>query len=368
MIRNLLFLIFIIDIFFITGCKQEQSVKINTDSLTNLENQVNQENKEFTVIGVGDIMMGSTYPLPMLPPKDGSELFKDVKDILTDADITFGNLEGPLLDEGGTPKKCGETSDNCYSFRMPERYGEHLKDAGFDFLNLANNHAGDMGIKGRESTYKTLTEYDIKFAGTIDYPTAIIEIKNVKFGLVGFAPNRGTLNLNDIETANAIVKELKSKVDFVIVSIHGGAEGAGAQHVTKTTEIGYGENRGNVYKFAHNVIDAGADIVFGHGPHVTRAVELYNNKFIAYSLGNFCTYGKFSLYGVQGIAPIIKVYIDKNGDFIKAEVTSIKQINRGFPVIDEKNTAFKTIKQLTISDFYDTPLKFESDYLITKSD
>ena len=75
----------------------------------------------------------------------------------------------------------------------------------------------------------------------------------------------------------------------------------------KKQKFFYGENRGDVHHFARSVVDAGADIVLGHGPHVTRAVEVYKNKFIAYSLGNFNTYGRFSLTGDKGIAPLLDI-------------------------------------------------------------
>ena len=96
--------------------------------------------------------------------------------------------------------------------------------------------------------------------------------------------------------------------------------------------------------------------MFGHGPHVPRAMELYKNKIIAYSLGNFCTYGKFSLSGPQGIAPLLKVYIDTNGNFIKGNIYSFKQINRGFPVPDNEANAVKIIKELTEKDFPESSL------------
>ena len=67
------------------------------------------------------------------------------------------------------------------------------------------------------------------------------------------------------------------------------------------------QNRGSVYRFAHEVVDAGADVVFGHGPHVTRALEFYRDRLICYSLGNFATYRRFNLSGPNGIAPIVKV-------------------------------------------------------------
>lgn len=346
--------------------KKELKENIKETVETVLSDSVKSEDDGIiTVIGVGDIMMGTTYPSTDLPPNDGRELFDGVKEILEDADLTLGNLEGPFLNSGGTPKEC-LTPDRCYSFRVPERYGEYLKDAGFDFMNLANNHGFDMGVKGREATYKVLDENEIGYAGTTDQPTVIIEIKGLKIGIAGFAPNRGTMNINNNALVEKTVKELKSECDLVYVFFHGGAEGAGAQNVPRRNEIFLEEDRGDVYEFAHLVIDAGADVVFGSGPHVTRAVEIYKDRFIAYSLGNFCTYGKFSLAGAQGIAPIIKVIMKKNGEFIKAEVTSVKQVRRGFPVVDESETALKTIIRLTKTDFREGELEFEDNVIRKK--
>ncbi|MCU0373462.1 MAG: CapA family protein [Ignavibacteria bacterium] len=350
----------------IASCSEHKPGKNNADTSVSLIEKI-FESDEISIIGVGDIMMGTTYPSSALPPDDGKDLFAGVSDILTEADITFGNLEGPFLNSGGTPKKC-LSEDNCYSFRMPVRYARYLDDAGFDLLNLANNHSGDMGKEGRESTMKTLDELNLAYVGLSDYPSEILNYKGKKFGFAGFSPNRGTPGLNDIEEAVKIVRKLKDECDIVIVTFHGGAEGAGAQRVPKRKEYFLGENRGDVYEFAHAVIDAGADLVMGHGPHVTRAVELYNKRFIAYSMGNFCTYGKFSLSGPQGIAPIIKVFMNKNGEFIRAEVTSVKQIKRGFPVTDESNAAYLKIKYLTEIDFPETNLIFGDDNIISPAD
>ena len=116
-----------------------------------------------SIIGVGDIMMGTTYPEDKLPPNDGDFLLKNVESILRDADVTFGNLEGTLLDEGGIPKKCKDPKV-CYAFRTPVRYVKNLVNAGFDIVSLANNHAGDMGDPGRASSVRTLEEANILHA------------------------------------------------------------------------------------------------------------------------------------------------------------------------------------------------------------
>ena len=127
-----------------------------------------------------------------------------------------------------------------------------------------------------------------------------------------------------------------------------------------------GEDRGNPYEFARVSIDAGADVVFGHGPHVTRAIDIYKDRFISYSLGNFATYGRFNLSGLNGISPIIELELDLNGKFIKGKIRSINQTGRGGPVIDNNNRALKEIIELTKVDIPECNLNINSDGSISK--
>jgi poly-gamma-glutamate capsule biosynthesis protein CapA/YwtB (metallophosphatase superfamily) len=317
-----------------------------------------------SIIGVGDIMMGTSHPKPALPPNDGEYLMKEVANILRSADVTMGNLEGVLLDEGGTAKTC-RNPEVCYVFKSPTRYVKNLVDAGFDIMSLANNHAGDFGMVGRKSSMKTLEDAGIYHAGQLEQKFVTFEKEGVKYGFVAFAPNSNCVPLNDIPGAKAIVAHLDSISDIVIVSFHGGAEGPQHQHVTRETEMFYGENRGNVYAFAHAVIDAGADVVFGHGPHVTRAIEVYKNRFIAYSLGNFCTYSGINVSGINGQAPIIKVYTTRKGVFIKGEITSTYQRYRDRVLIDPEKRVLRTLQQLTKKDFPEVPVRIDDKGIIT---
>ena len=318
-----------------------------------------------SLIAVGDIMFGSNYPdTTHLPPNDGKDLLKDFDSTLHDADITFGNSEGVFLDAGGEAKGFGA---NVYSFREPRRYAQNFVDNGFDLLSVANNHVADFGTTGMQSTVTTLKEAGLHFAGLENYPTTIITVRNIKIGLAAFAPHKGCIQMNDYAAAVASIQNLKKECDIVMVSFHGGAEGRNATHVPKRTEIFFDQNRGNVYEFAHMMIDAGADIVIGHGPHVARAMEVYNNKFIAYSLGNFCTYGMFSLKGVSGIAPLLKIYVNEKGDFIKGTITSIKQEGEGGPQHDENYGAYKLVRDLTATDIPNNHLKFTDSLLIEKN-
>jgi poly-gamma-glutamate capsule biosynthesis protein CapA/YwtB (metallophosphatase superfamily) len=320
-----------------------------------------------TIAGVGDIMMGSNYPNGgNLPPANGSLLLKEVSDILRSSDVMMGNLEGTLLDKGGIAKTCRDPKV-CYVFRSPEAYVQNLVDAGFDVMSVANNHAGDFGWEGKQRTEKTLQEAGLQFAGQANKPSVIFEKNGVKFGFAAFAPNTGCANINDLVTAKKIVAQLDSLCDIVIVSFHGGAEGPQHQHVTRKTEVFYGENRGNVYQFAHQMIDAGADVVLGHGPHVTRAVETYKNKFIAYSLGNFCTYGGINVSGISGVAPIVKVFTDIHGNFYQAQIVSTYQQFYSTVMLDERKQALKRIQALTREDFPESTLLIDDNGWVKKS-
>lgn len=307
--------------------------------------------KEVHIVAVGDIMLGTAYPSKKyLPPNyDCFPLLESVKPFIKKADISFANLEGALSNGGKMSKKCTDTL-KCYAFRMPEQYGLCLADAGFDILSLANNHSGDFGDYGRKRTMHILDSLQIAYAGLELSPTAEFTKDSIRYGFVAFAPNKGTLDLLKTEEAIRLVKDLASRNDIVIVSFHGGAEGKDYQHLPKTEETFYGENRGNVYAFAHQMIDAGADMVFGHGPHVTRAMEIYNNRFIAYSLGNFATYGRFNLSGPNGITPLVNIYTDTEGRFLHGQIISVLQSGEGGAQLDSNHRVIGIINKLNQSD------------------
>jgi hypothetical protein len=198
------------------------------------------------------------------------------------------------------------------------------------------------------------------YAGLTSCPTTTFEKDGVKYGFCAFAPNNGTVNVNDISNAQKIVQDLDKICDVVIVSIHAGGEGSGFRHLTNSNENYLGEKRGNPQEFAKAVIDAGADIVFGHGPHVPRAMDLYKGKFIAYSLGNFATYARFSLKGQAGYAPLVTIEVNKKGDFISGEIISFIQEGEGGPTLDAQGRVAKDIKDLTEADLPSTKLSIDS--------
>jgi len=320
-----------------------------------------QEKKSITLMAVGDIMMGTSFPTKSTLPPKGENPFAKVNETFAKADILFGNHEGTLTDTGKNAKHCKDPS-KCYSFKSPTYLGGYLQQAGFDVMSIANNHIGDFGKIGITNTKKTLEENGIAYAGFFSKPSTTFTKDGVKYGFAAFAPNNDCLKIYNITKAQEIVKKLNAECDIVIISFHGGAEGSKHTHVTRKTEKFYGENRGNVYKFAHAMIDAGADVLLGHGPHVSRAVEVYKNRFIAYSLGNFCTYERFNLRGIKGLAPILELELDKKtGSFLSGKIISAKQIDGIYPFLDKTNAAFKDIKKLTLTDFPENKLTFNDD-------
>lgn len=345
--------------YFLLSCQsktvvQAQTPSLPTDSLRKIKDTI-------SIVAVGDMMLGSAFPSKLnLPPDDAINSFKALDSFLK-GDIVFGNLEGCFLNQGNSSKCKGANPNSCYAFRMPDRYGSIFKQAGFNVLSIANNHVGDFDSRGRKNTARILDSLQIKYAGQLNKPFDIFEIDSVKYAFCAFAPNENTVSIKAIDSAKSLVASLKKQVDIVIVSFHGGGEGANFEHVTREIEFFYKENRGNVYAFAHGVIDAGADVVLGHGPHVTRAVEVYKNKFIAYSLGNFCTYGLFSLKGPNGFAPLLQIKLNAKGDFLYADVVSVKQDKINRLTLDEHFTAFKKIQNLTDQDFKGHGLKFENN-------
>ena len=256
----------------------------------------------------------------------------------------------------------------CYAFRTPTSFASRLSEAGFDFLSMANNHAHDFGELGISSTMQCLDRLGIKYSGIKNYPDhAILQKDSVIYGFCAFGHNDYTLRHQDLESVRRIITHLVNVCDIVIVSFHGGAEGASKARLPYGKEVFCGEDRGSLRSFAHFCIDAGADVVFGHGPHVARAMEVYKEHFIAYSLGNFCTPYGISLSGISGFAPLLELQIDNEGRFQNGKIHSFIQ-HRGIgPRLDVNNSAAKEISRLTQLDFPKGVLKIHADGSLSKA-
>lgn len=304
-------------------------------------------------------MLGSDFPTDRLPPDDGRGLLQPVVDVLRSGDITFGNVEGVLMD-GGEPEKFCNNPRLCYLFRSPARYAETLAWAGFDVASLANNHARDFGEIGRSASMDALAAAGIAHTGR-EGDIASLEYKGMRVAVVAFAPNPGSWPLLDINAARYLVMGLAAGHDRVIVSFHGGGEGEDAVRVTPGMETFHGEARGDLIAFSHAVIDAGADLVIGHGPHVPRGLELYRDRLITYSLGNFATHWGISVSGRKGLAPILDVTLDEDGRFIEGRIISTIQQRPVGVLPDPASRAFKLMKELTREDRNGGGLTFLDD-------
>lgn len=300
------------------------------------------------IVGVGDIMMGTTYPEVRVPPQNGEFLFRNVDSILSGADLTMGNLEGPLLDGGTCTKTLVE--GRSYAFRTPPGYAANLVRAGFDFLNLGNNHLDDFGPEGRDTTFLALAARGLTYGGPAGM-TGRFEVRGKKVEIVSFSFSAGTNSYFDVPACQRLVAAKARLNDYVIVCLHGGGEGVNYMHTPDSFEYFLGWPRGNVVKFARAVVDSGADLVWGHGPHVPRALELYRGRLIAYSLGNFCTWAGFNIDAERSYAPILSAVLDSSGAFVSGRIYSCIQRFGEYLTRDTLDRAARLMKRLTADDF-----------------
>lgn len=314
------------------------------------------------IVAVGDVMLGSDFPdASRLPRGDApSELLRAADSLLKLGDVTFGNLEGSFSD-GGSPRKQCKDPTRCYLFRMPTRYAGALRRSGFTHLSMANNHSADFGIAAQRVTMRLLDSLGIAYAGLQIAPVSVDSVAGLRIGFCAFAPNYGAVQLNDYATLRRIVQELAGLCDIVIASCHMGAEGPDAARITRQRENFYGENRGNPFEIARVLIDAGADVVIGHGPHIPRALDYYKGRLIAYSLGNFCTYGGINVSGVNGYAPLLELEVSSDGEFLRGKVHSFVQSRVDGLHLDKNGRSARYMRDATLRDVPECKLHIAVD-------
>ena len=183
---------------------------------------------------------------------------------------------------------------------------------GFDVLNLANNHAYDSGPGGMDDTVAALRGAKLTPTGRPG-EIAVRRVGRTRVAYVGFAPYRWAQDLLDLPAAQKLVRRAARKADVVVVTMHAGAEGSDRAHVEPGPETYLGEPRGDSVAFAHAVVDAGADLVAGSGPHVLRGLEWYRGRLIAYSLGNASGYRTLSTAGTLGLSAVLDVTLGPRG-------------------------------------------------------
>ncbi len=262
--------------------------------------------------------------------------------------MTLGNLEG-TLSVGGVSKCAQIGGGECFAFQAPRSTAFALRGLGFDLVNQANNHSLDYGSSGRRQTIAALDRAGIAhtgFPGEITY----LRVRGVRMAFLGFAPYPYDANLLDIPAARALVRRARRHASLVVVIIHAGAEGANQLHTPYGTQYYLGEDRGNARAFAHAVIDAGASIVLGSGPHVIRGIERYHRRMVAYSLGNFVGYHTLGGGGVLNDSAILRVTLGAGGRVLAADWIPITLVD-GLPRPDPTHASAKLVGALSREDF-----------------
>jgi poly-gamma-glutamate capsule biosynthesis protein CapA/YwtB (metallophosphatase superfamily) len=303
-----------------------------------------------TVAFAGDIAL--------LGPAPGS-LFKGVRGQLRRADVAIGNLEG-TLGSGGT-SKCKKGSTSCFAFQSPPQSAALLRSAGFDDLNVANNHAFDYGPSGQQQTLRALAHYRLHWSGLPGQIT-VLRAHGVRVAVLGFAPYPWAQSLLDIPAAQSLVRRAAARADRVVAVLHAGAEGTDHQHVPYGTEYYLGENRGNERRFAHVLVTAGANLVVASGPHVVRGLQLFHHTPIAYSLGNFATAGHaLSTEGILGEGAILVVTLAADGDLVSGKLLPVRMLGGAPRRIYGKNPVVPRVNALSRADFGSSALLVSSN-------
>lgn len=253
------------------GKKQKEETAISEE----MEKTTKRKNKtvSFTISAVGDCTFGTDENFAYegsMPAKydevgDFNYFFENVKSVFEEDDLTIVNFEGTLTDS--TTRE-----DKQFAFKADKSYAEILTDGFVEAANLANNHSKDYGEQSYNDTMDALDEAGITNFGYDR--VAIKKVKGIKVGLVGTYVLADGLGVKDSMEKN--IQDLKDEgAQVIIASFHWGEEKAEYPNDVQV-------------KLAHAAIDAGADLVLGHHPHVLQGIEQYKGKNIVYSLGNFC--------------------------------------------------------------------------------
>lgn len=310
---------------------------------------------------VGDVVLGTDYPKTKLPDADQQKRIIESSQSLVHADVAFGNLEGVLSDEGASRKDIGKSG--YYSFRMPTSYASILKSMGFNVLSIANNHSLDFGKEGLQSTIKALNAQSIKVSGTTQSGAAVIEVRKSKIAFLSYSYLDHFTAMDNEKQIALDIANAKQQANLVFVSVHAGGEGEAAGGMPEAEEYFMHEYRGNIRKFSEFVIDAGASGVFGHGPHVVRPFEIYKQKPIFYSLGNFMGFRTLSTKGKLVQSIIAEVRFNPDGTFLGAGIIPLKMDMVGIPSADY---SLQTLSNL--DDLLNENLDKQPPLLVLKTD
>ncbi len=325
----------------------------------NIETTVNKKNTEkLTIKAVGDILL-DRGPESKVKKYGYDYLFKEIVEPLSEADLTFANLESPTSFLGkpyrGKPK--------IVTFRAEPSMLFGIKYSGIDIVSLANNHISDYGSKSLSETIDLLNLLDIKFIGAgknIEEARTplIINKKGYKLAFLGYAEaiwstdeateKKGGSVHFELDTVLEDIRNTKAEhnPDFIFISIHWGIE-----HKNKPRDSDRDK--------AHSIIDAGADVILGHHPHVLQSIETYNEGIIFYSLGNFI----FDMKSKKTYKSIIAELTLRDRYIDKVRLIPVEIIRKKYyPTIATGETATETLENLSSwSKDYNTKISIENE-------
>jgi hypothetical protein len=298
--------------------------------------------------------------VPALPSPDS--LLAPLRPLLADADVVLLNVEAAIGEGPINRQKCAPGSTACYAFRSPVAAAGALRRVAPESAqvigNVANNHARDDGDIGRRNTVRHLRAAGVEVTGLDTIATPVITARGDTVAFLGFAQWTGP----DPRNTAAVRRHVRRAADRyarVVVTMHMGAEGTSRQRTPNASELFVGEDRGNVVAFARAAVEAGADLVIGHGPHVMRAAEWRDGSLVFYSLGNLVTYGPFTLSEPLNRGGIACAVLDREGSIIGAQLRSTVQRVPGLVSVDTSHRAAALTDSLGRLDFPATAARLD---------
>jgi hypothetical protein len=286
---------------------------------------------------------------------DPASLLVPLRALFRGADVVLLNVES-AIGAGPAPQKCGPNSTNCFAFRSPPASAAALRRLAPSNRvvvgNLANNHANDAGKAGQDSTVAALLAAGVLVTGDDTLATPVLTPAGDTIGVLGFYTSKDTPDARDTAAVYRHVSRASDQYPVVIVTMHLGAEGLGAQNTRDTSELYLGIDRGNPVAFADAAVRGGAALVVGHGPHVLRAIEWREGgALIAYSLGNLLTYGPFVLKEPLNRGAVLCTTLDPTGRVASASLRSTMQRAPGVLQADRSRRAAVLADSLSQLDF-----------------
>jgi hypothetical protein len=296
-------------------------------------------------------------------------LLSPLRGLFADADIVMINVEGAIGD-GPFTRKCGPRSRSCFAFRSPPSAAGAIRRLGSERArvigNVANNHSHDAGGPGLDATIALLDSADVRVTGRDTLATPLVTQRGDTLAFLGFYTGSDSPSALDIAAVRRHVARAVAAYRTVIVTMHLGAEGLGAQRTRDTNEVFVGTQRGNPVAFAQAALDGGATAVIGHGPHVLRAGEWKDSTLVLYSLGNFLNYGTFNLSEPMNRGAVACLEIEAPRQVRSARITSTLQIAPGIVLVDPTGGSAALIDSLSRLDFPTTGIVVGRDGVITR--